>query len=500
MIMTRQSRLAAAALLLIAGVPACNRGGNTGTPVSTAPVTRRDIVVSAEANGVVEPINVVEVKSKASGLIRRMPVETGTLVKPGDLIAQVDTRDVQNQYNQADADVKAAEARAQVSLAQKKRSDEMFSQRVITAQEHESAALDYANAQANLVRTRASLDLARQRLEDATVTAPVAGTVIEKAVSQGMVITSATGAFGGGTTLIKMADLTRVRLRAQFNETDIGQIRPGQVASVTVDAYPDRRFNGLVEKIEPQAVVTQGVTLFPVLVTLNNQDGALKPGMNGEVSVTIDERRNVLAVPNDAVKSLREAVATAPLLGLNPDSVQAQLRTAFQRRGAPNGAPAGMRGEGVQRGAQQGGGPRQGVARAMTSPGDIALDPRQGAGRDNRAQRGAARGGATRLQLGSPEGGMGPGGAGPRVRPSLVFVAAKNTFEPRVVMLGAGNFDYTEVVSGLQEGDQVALLSALSLQAQRQEMSDRLRQRIGGVPGMSQNQGGRPPARIGRGG
>lgn len=479
MTMKRQSSLAAvAALLVIAAAPACNRGGNAGPPVSTAPVTRRDIVVSAEANGVVEPINVVEVKSKASGLIRRMPVETGTLVKPGDLIAQVDTRDVRNQFEQADADLKAAQARAQVSLAQKKRSDEMFSQRVITAQEHESAALDYANAQANLVRTRAALDLARQRLEDATVTAPIAGTVIEKAVSQGMVITSATGAFGGGTTLVKMADLGRVRLRAQFNETDIGQIRPGQIASVTVDAYPDRRFSGLVEKIEPQAVVTQGVTMFPVLVTLNNQDGALKPGMNGEVSVTIDERRGVLAVPNDAVKSIREAVATAPLLGLSPDSVQLQLQASFRGRGAQPGNVAARRGM------------QQGAARATTSPGDIALDPVP----QNRAQ---GRG-ATRLQLGGAE--AGAGAPGPRVRPSLVFVATKNTFEPRVVMLGAGNFDYTEVVSGLREGEQVALLSALSLQAQRQEMSDRLRQRIGGVPGMRQNQGGGPPARGGRGG
>ena len=106
-----------------------------------------------------------------------MPVETGTLVKPGDLIVQVDARDVQNQYNQADADVKAAEAKIEVSSAQKRRSDEMFKARVITAQEHEAAALDYANAVASVVRARANLDLAKQRLEDATVTAPVAGTV-----------------------------------------------------------------------------------------------------------------------------------------------------------------------------------------------------------------------------------------------------------------------------------------------------------------------------------
>ena len=551
------------ALAGIALTPGCSRNKAKAPTVSTAPVTRRDIVVDAQANGVVEPINIVEVKSKASGLIIRMPVETGSLVKPGDLIVQVDARDVQNQYNQADADVRAAQARSEASLAQKRRADEMFKQRVITAQEHETAALDYANATANIVRARASLDLAKQRLEDATVTAPVAGTVIEKTVSQGMVITSATGAFGGGTTLIKMADLGRVRMRAQFNETDIGQIRSGQPATVIVDAYPDRRFNGLVEKIEPQAVVQQGVTMFPVLVTLSNQDGALRPGMNGEVSVTIEERKNVLAVPNDAVKTMREAIATAPLLGLNADSVQAQLRAQFQ--GGGRGAMGGQRGQGNA---------TAGAQRVSASPGDVAL-PQQGgqtgfqmpdvsdaqcadvkvtmakkpdemkkldalrdrvrsgeldrnamreesqkiyaaigvdgriAGacrmRDMRGQNGAAQPGSgapangqatnPQLQLGNTE----RGGTGTRVRPGLVFVAKGTTFEPRSIMLGAGNFDYSEVVSGIQEGEQVALLTSLALQAQRQQQNDRFRQGMGGVPGMNSNQGGARPGGQGGG-
>ena len=545
------------ALAATAIAPACSRNKAKAPSIQTAAVARRDIVVDAQANGVVEPINIVEVKSKASGLITRMTVETGTQVKPGDLLVQVDTRDVQNQYNQSDADVNAAQARLEVSLAQKRRSDEMFKQRVITAQEYEAAALDYANAQAAVVRARANLDLSKQRLEDATVTAPVAGTVIEKTVSLGQVITSATGAFGGGTTLLKMADLTRVRMRALFNETDIGQIRSGQPSTVVVDAYPDRRFSGMVEKIEPQAVVQQGVTLFPVLITLNNMDGALRPGMNGEVQVQIEQRLNVLAVPNDAVKNTREAVATAPLLGLDPDSVQAQLRAQFSGRGRTGAAS-----------------PTSGTGRVSSSPGEVQLAVQQGPGfqmpevtdqqctvvrtamakkpdearkletlrtrmqngeidraamreesqkiyaalgidgrtamacrfRETRGasgtpaagtpaagapagQRSAASGAALQtpqLQVGDAE----RGGSGQRVRPALVFVAKANTFEPRIVMLGAGNFDFTEVVSGRQEGEQVALLTSLSLQAQRQQQNDRFRQGMGGVPGMNQQPAG----------
>ncbi|MGI8842866.1 MAG: efflux RND transporter periplasmic adaptor subunit, partial [Gemmatimonadaceae bacterium] len=315
--------LALAAFVLFAG--ACKEEV-VNTPVDTAPAERRDIIVDAEATGVVEPINVIEVKSKASGLITKMSVETGDDVKPGDLLVQVDTRDVKNQHDQASADLRAAEARGEVVAAQRKRSDELYSQRIITAQEYEASQLEFANAEAQLVRSRASLDLAQQRLEDATVRAPVTGTIIEKTVSVGQVITSATGAFGGGTTLLKMADLSKVRVRALVNETDIGSVRAGLPATVVVDAYPDRPFRGTVEKIEPQAVVQQSVTMFPVLVSIDNVEGLLKPGMNGEVSVLIDRRDMVVAIPNDAVRSVREAAIAASALGLDPEWVAARLR------------------------------------------------------------------------------------------------------------------------------------------------------------------------------
>ena len=567
------------ALAAVAAAPACSRTSAAGATIQTEPVTRRDIIVDAQASGVVEPINVVEVKSKASGLITRMSVETGDLVRPGHLLVQVDTRDVQNQFNQAAADEAAAEARLQVSAAQRRRAEEMFRARVITAQEHEVATLDYANAEAAVIRARANKDIAQQRLEDATVTAPVAGTVIERTVSEGMVITSATGAMGGGTTLLKMADLTRVRMRAQFNETDIGQIRAAQPAVVIVDAYPERRFTGMVEKIEPQAVINQGVTMFPVLITLANDDGALKPGMNGEVEVQIDLRERVLSVPNEAIRNTREAMATAPLLGLNPDSVQAQIRAQF---GGGRGGMNGARRNGVGAPQQGGGGPR-----VTSSPGDVALDPEQErqfqmpevtdkqcadvrtamekkpaevkkldalrdrvrsgeldrnamreesqkiyaalgvdariAGacrmRDARGQGGAAAPGGTNAQAGGarnpagtvqrPQASASPGptqlqvgdaergSAGRRVRTGVVFVTKSGTkgrtYEPRMVMLGAANFDYTEIVSGLEEGEEVALLAALSLQALREENQDRLRERMGGgVPGMTQGGGGGP--------
>jgi HlyD family secretion protein len=561
------------------GIVACTGKKASGVPIPTAAVDRRDIVVDASATGAVEPINVVEVKSKASGQITQMPVETGTLVKPGDLIVQLDTRDVKNQYDQSLADVRAAEAKLQVSEAQKKRSDDLFQGRIITAQEHETAALDYANAQASLVRARTNLDLAQQRLEDATVRAPISGTVIEKTVSLGQVITSGTSSFGGGTTLIKMADLNQVRVRALVTEADIGSIQSGMGATVTVDAYPDRPFRGSVEKIEPQAVVQQSVTMFPVLITISNLEGLLKPGMNGEVSILIERRDNVLAVPNDAIRNLREAATAATALGLNPDSVQAQVRAQMMSMGGGgmnggrqggNGAPSAggaatpnvARGEvaltdnqgqdGQQPGRQRG--PMVDVTdkdcdavkaaftkhpdaeqkltalRSRVQSGEldfqavrtesqkiyesIGLDARiagacrmrdrQRAGGDSgrfagrqqangAQQQNAGRSGAAQGDRGFvPERGGGvstPVQAGEftsrRARPSLVFVAENGVYSPRIVRLGVANFDYTEVLSGLKEGEQVALLAAAAMQARREEQNNRMRN-MGGLPGMSQ--------------
>jgi HlyD family secretion protein len=531
-------KLTVVATLLLSA--ACASKKENTVPISTVAVARRDIVIDAQATGVVEPINIVEVKSKASGQIVKMPVETGSLVKPGDLLVQIETRDTQNQYDQTAAALAAAKSKLDVSTAQKKRADDLFKSRIITATEHEAAVLDFANAQSQLVAARTSMDLSKQRLEDATVTAPVAGTVIEKTVSLGTVITSATGAFGGGTTLLKMADLGLVRVRALFNESDIGQVRAGQTATVTVDAYPDRRFTGLVEKIEPQAVIQQNVTMFPVLVTLQNNEGLLKPGMNGETSVLVDRRENVISVPNDAVRNPREAAATAPILGLNADTVRAQIaaqmaargggRNGNGRGGAAGGAPAGVNGTSkgdVALDAQQGqGGGFQlpdvtdkdckAVAAAfgkkpaekakldamrkqvMSGQMDreamrtestkiyaaVGVDQRiAGACRRKEMQAGGAAGAAPGLTIGGAAEGASNGSR--RSRAGLVFVKKGDTFEPRLVQLGAANFDYTEVVNGLKEGEQVALLAAAALQAQRQLQNDRMRQNSG-VPGMQQ--------------
>ena len=463
---------------------ACSREKKTNLTIPVASVERQTIVVDAQATGVVEPINVIEVKAKSSGQIVAMPVETGTYVKAGDLLVQLDTRDTRNAYAQAKADLDAALINARVAKTARDRASALFKERIITSAENESAEVQYANAQATVLRNRAALDLRAQSLEEATVRAPVSGTVIEKPVSMGQVIASGTGTAGGGTTILKMADLTKVRVRTLVNETDIGKVRAGLPASVTVDAFPDRPFAGTVEKIEPQATIQQAVTMFPVLVSIDNVAGLLMPGMNGEVSIEVERRDNALAVSNDAVRSPNEVVSVATMLGLNADSVRALL---FSGRGGQGGGAAagGQGGRGGQTGAPAA--PAAAGQAGERKAGDSSARAGRRAGGMRRAQGGSgAPGGAGGGQGGAAGGQRGAGG-----RRGMVFLVENGKYVPKVVRLGVSNFDVSEVVSGLSEGDSVAILNVAAMQARQQEEMDRIRSR-GGMPGMQrqQTQGG----------
>jgi HlyD family secretion protein len=470
--MKQNSRRIALATVLVFG--ACKKSTDPTLVIETAPVERRSIVLSAQANGTVEPVVIVEVKSKASGTIVRMPVEVGTNVKVGDLLVQIDPRDVQNQYDQAAADLSSATVQRTVTLAQRNRSADLYRQKIITAQEMEQATLAFANADAAVIKARTNLSIARLRLQDATVTAPTNGTIIERPVSVGTVITSATSSASGGTTILKMADLSRVRLRAFVNETDIGNVKPGQTATVTVDAFPNRRFVGIVERVEPQAIVQSSVTMFPVLVSLDNTDGALKPGMNGQVVMDIARKDNVLAVPSDAIRNARDAATVAPVLGVNPDSLRSML-AAGRRGGGAGGATASSTASGA--GAPDSATRARFRAGASSTPSGLGGDTTR---RRRFGQAGA--GGAastTGAALGAGQAGSGGGGGG-RTGGQIVFVKKDGKYTPRMVRVGISDFDYTEVLSGVTQGEQVALLGAPLLQAQREQQQQRIRAGTGG--------------------
>jgi len=312
------------AVTLVALAGACRKSAppQLYEPVAVA---RRDIVVSAEANGSVQPIQIVDVKSRASGQILEMRAQTGDMVHKGDTLVKVDRRDPTTSYNQAQADLEVAQAQVNNAQAQKRRADQMFQAGVLSEQDHDNATLTSANAQAQLVRAQASLQSAQDALTDCNVLAAVDGTILTKKVEAGAVITSAVRDVSGGTVLLQMADLATVQVQSLVDETDIGKVQPGMPVRITVDAYPNRPFTGTVLKIEPQSTVTQNVTMFPVLVYIPNPDGLLRPGMNAEVAIQIGQRQNVLAIPTAALRTQRDVGSAAQVLGLDPKDVDRQI-------------------------------------------------------------------------------------------------------------------------------------------------------------------------------
>jgi len=484
-------RLRVIAALAVAALAGCKKAA---APVvyQALPVEHRDIVVSAQASGTVQPDTVVEVKSKASGEILDLRVETGQLVKRGTMMVRVDPRNPRNQVAQAQADLEVAQAQLANATSQKRRADALFETQSITEQEHETALLDYANAKANVVRAKVAVETAKDQLDDTNVLAPITGTIIEKDVERGQVISSPTKDVGGGTVLLKMADLGLVQVRTLVDETDIGKIQVGQRATVTVDAFPNRPFEGSVLKIEPQAQTEQNVTMFPVLVRIDNRAGLLRPGMNAEVEIHVGERPNVLAVPNAALRTQRDVGSAAQVLGLSPEAVDRQLAAEQQGGQASLGAAAG--GDSSRRDSA-GATMTVGNGRTVTLPPGVteaqvrAAFMKRRSGGQLTAEETAIldkvrQAGGAGMRRGS---GGNEGVYGGRY---IVFVKRPSGPTPVWVRTGLTDLDYSEVVSGLSESDSVLVLPSASLVQSQQEMQERANRATGGgaVPGMRQQQ------------
>ena len=291
-----------------------------------ATIQIRDIVVAVQAAGIIEPVTTVELKSKASGEILDISAETGDEVEAGELLVQIDKRTPRNSLAQASAELEAAGARRDIAKSQRSRAENLFKTGTLNQVDLEQSVLEYANAKAEVVRAEVAVENARIALDDTEVRAPIQGTVIQRDVEVGQVISSPTMDVGGGTALLRMADLRFVQVRALVDETDIGKISAEQKALVTVAAYPNQPFDGTVLKIEPQAAEEETVTLFAVIVTIDNQAGLLRPGMNAEVEIDIASRYGVPAIPTIALRTPKDIEAAALFIGAEESQIRDQLR------------------------------------------------------------------------------------------------------------------------------------------------------------------------------
>ncbi len=433
-------------LPLVALVGACSKPPVLPVYQAVA-VERRDIIVTAQAAGAVNPDTVVQVKSKASGEILDVKVQTGDHVTRGTLMVQVDQRIPANDVATAQANLEVAKAQLANAQGQLNRSRELFAAKAITQQELETTTLTVANTRADVVRQTIALENARITLGDTRVLAPITGTVIAQQVQRGSVISSPNTA-SGGTVLLTMADLSLVQVKTYVDETDIGKLRPGLPADVTVNAYPNRPFRGEVLKIEPQADTIQNVTMFPVLIRIDNKDGLLKPGMNAEVRVQVGERKNVLAVPNAALRTERDVKSAGTVLGITEADLT-QLLADAKKRSEPPPAPG------------------DSARKEVILPAAAAAAPRGG--------QGAAPAGRGEGNFGSTY---------------IVFVKRDGKPIPVYVKTGLTDLDYSEVKSGLTEKDSVLMLPSASFVQSQQDLQTRMKGMSGGLPGQSSTPAG----------
>jgi HlyD family secretion protein len=527
---------AAATFAVLFGCKQASTPTSVAPLYDSAPVETRSIEVTVDASGAIEPESLVEVKSKASGEVLAVHAEIGDVVQKNTMLIEIDKRTPKNNVAQNEAALAAAKARLAIAKTQLDRANQLFKSQTLTMTDVEKADLEYANADAQVVASQVALENAQITLEDCEVRAPVTGTILSKSVEPGTVIQSTTQAVSGGTTLMQMADLTNVQIRTRVDETDIGKVQPGMATKVTVAAYPNQPFDGVVLKVEPQAVVEQNVTMFSVLIKIANREGLLKPGMNADVKIRIANRDSVAAVPTAALRADTDVITSAKMLGVDeaqlrnqiwPDAKPAEGGSTKNTITLPNGRelplPDGVDAVAVKvlmekrRGGQElseadralmrkifqnaGFGGGQGGGFAGGAPGAA---PGGQAGGASGARPGG--GGAGFPGGGFPGGGFpggfagGGGGNAPGAvpaRPSYYqfggdywVIALRNDRPvPIAVKTGLTDLEYSEIVSGLQPGDRVLLLPSTSLFEQQERLQQFISSRFSSTPfGQNQNQ------------
>jgi HlyD family secretion protein len=280
---------------------ATTRGQEPASPGEIARVTRRTLSSAVKATGVVKPRIGAEVKvgSRVSGVVARLHVRIGDTVGRGQLLAELETRELQARRDQAQAALASAEATLRYAESDLARKRSLAAQQLLPASDLDVAERSRAVAEQQQGEATANLDYARTQLGYSRIAAPIAGIVASVATQEGETVAASFAA----PTFVTLVDLARLEVWAYVDETDIGRIRTGQPARFTVDTYPDHEFEGRVTAVYPQAEVRDNVVNYVTVVTFDPpRDRTLRPEMTTTVRIAIETRENILVVPRRAVR------------------------------------------------------------------------------------------------------------------------------------------------------------------------------------------------------
>ena len=291
------------AVVAVAGVAAyfMLHGGKSQVQVNfeTAKVEKATIGSSITATGTIEAVTTVEVGTQVSGIIDKIYVDYNSPVKRGQVIAELDKTNLVSELNSANSNLQGARSDLNYQQANYNRQRTLFEKGLISANDFESARLALEQAQSVLSQRQEAVNKARTNLGYATITSPIDGIVLSKAVEEGQTVASS---FNTPTLFTIVKDMTDMRVIADVDEADIGEVREGQRVTYTVDAYPSEVFQGTVTQVRNEATTTNNVVTYEVVISAPNPDLKLKPGLTANVTVYTLEQPNVVSVPSKALR------------------------------------------------------------------------------------------------------------------------------------------------------------------------------------------------------
>ena len=300
------------------------RGNNKEPQFRTEKVVRGDVVMAVTATGTVNPVTTVLVGTQVSGTIKEIYVDYNSPVKRGQLIARIDPTPFEAQVEQAKANLLSAQANLEKATATRidanrtmLRNKELFSKGLIARSDFDTAETNYQTdvaqesaARSQIAQTKAALKLVETNLQYTRIVSPVDGVVISRSVDVGQTVAAS---FQTPTLFTIAQDLTKMQIDTSVDESDIGNIKVGQDVEFVVDAYPDNTFKGRVWQVRNAPITVQNVVTYDVVIKVDNPELKLKPGMTANVSIIISTKKDVLKIPNAALRfRLSEKASQAP--------------------------------------------------------------------------------------------------------------------------------------------------------------------------------------------
>lgn len=282
----------------------------------TAEVATTTIKNSITATGTIEPVTSVTVGTQVSGIISKLYVDYNSIVKKGQVIAELDKQNLISNLNTAKANLSSAESELKYQTANYNRYKTLYDKGLVSADEYENARLSYEKAKENVATSEETVQQAQTNLGYATITSPIDGVVLGKDVEEGQTVAAS---YSTPELFTIAQDLTDMRVVADVDEADIGDVKDGERVTFTVDAFPDDTFEGVVTQVRQEATTTNNVVTYEVVISAPNADLKLKPGLTANVTIYTAEKQNVLSVPSKALRfsPTKETVGKTKIVDCN---------------------------------------------------------------------------------------------------------------------------------------------------------------------------------------